>query len=365
MKRILVYLLGIIIFLSCASPQKSFKKGDYEKAYTSALKSLKKGEKDRKLKTILNNSFDELYRQHLDKAEKLIASGYIEDWEEAYLHMNKVIVFYVEGSAYLDNEIDESIRVLKADSDSLKTDLAQGYYDLADEKIKAFESNNDKNLARESHQFYLKSLEYGYDDKDIADQVDYAYQGAVIVLNVIAEAPYERSFGWEIDRRFDDLENESENYLEVVYDNRNVRADCNMEIQFSNFRRNLDENYSTRSFSERVEDGYETQVDTSGKTTRVQKYATVTGEVTITSEEYTFEWGAYARTYGDNRYCDFPDRRFDERERRTNERYQVRGDRRAIPNQYLNDRVENINEERIAEEMIDDIYNQVRRYYFN
>jgi len=365
MKRILVYLLGIVIFLSCASPQKSFKKGDYEKAYSSALKSLKKGDKDRKLKTILNNSFDKLYQQHLDKAEKLVDSGYIEDWEEAYLQMNKVIVFYDEGRAYLDNDIDEVIRTLKIDSDSLKNDLAHGYYDLATEKISAYESQGDRNLARESHQFYLKSLEYGYDEKNIMDEVDYALKEAVIVLNVIAEAPYERSFRWEIDRRFDDLENESEDYLEIVYDNRNVRADCNMEIEFSNFRRNLDESYNTRNFSERVEDGYETQVDTSGKSTRVQKYTTVRGEVTIISEEYTFEWGVYVRTYGDNRYCNYSDRRFDERERRTNERYQIRGDRRAIPNQYLNDRVDNINEERIAEEMIDDIYDQVRRYYFN
>ncbi len=365
MRAITILLIIISLFVSCASPQKSYKKGNYEKAYSSALKSLNKGDKDRKLKTILNKSFDKLYEQHMGEVDKLAASGYIEDWEESYLNMEQLIAYYNDGKKYLDNDVDPSMTSVMEQAESLREDLALGFYDLGTEKMASYERVEDKITAQEAHVFYLKALDYGYREKNIMAEIDDAYAAAIITINVEAFARYDRDFQWEIDRKFDDLENESENYLKITYDGMRMSADCNMEIEFSDFRRYVQESSTTRSFSERVEDGYETQVDTSGRTTRVPIYVTVTGQVDIISEEYTYEWEAYVNTYGDSRYCNFNDRRFRETERLVNERYRTSGDRRAIPNEYLNDRVDNINEERIAEDLIDDIYDEIRRYYFN
>ena len=360
----MILLFGVSLLLSCASPQKSFKKGKYEKAYQSALKSLKKGQKDRKLKSVLNNSFDKLYEKHTIEAEKLATRNFIEDWEGANGHLDKLIGYYYDGKAYLDPEFDEPMEFVMNDADTLKANLAGGYFDLGDDRLKEYDRTQNKFSAQDAHQFFTKSVYYGY-KPNIDTLIERALEASIIYMTIEAYAPYDRRFEWDINRRFDDLESESDGYLTIRYGDFSNNADCNMEIEFSNLRRYVNEDYSTRQFSERIEDGYETRTDTSGKTTRVPIYRDVTGEVTIIREEYTFEWGARVRSYGDSRYCDYNDRRFEEEEKVTRERYQTSGDDRAIPSQYKNDREQPIDEDDIAEDLIDDIYREIRRYYFN
>lgn len=365
MRLLVVILLGFTMLLSCASPQKSFNKGNYEKAFTSSLKSLKKGDKDRKLKSILNKSFDKLYEEHMSEVDRLSSSSYIEDWEESYLHLSKLLAYYDEGERYLDSDLDVAMSTAREQALLLREDLSSGFYNLASEKMDSYDRTGDKSMAQDAHQFYLKALDYGYEDRDLRNEINTAYEAAIVTINVEASAPYDLSYNWEIDRRFDDLENESEGFVKVTYDGMSMNADCNMEIRFSNLRRNLNERSTIRNFSERIQDGYDTQVDTSGRTTRVPIYVTVTGQVDIITEEYNYEWEASVNNYGDSRYCNFNNRRFRETERLVVERYQISGDRRAIPNEYLNDRVDNIDEDRVAEDLMDEIYDDIRRYYFN
>ena len=86
------------------------------------------------------------------------------------------------------------------------------------------------------------------------------------------DAPFEVSYKWEIDRKFSDLEREGRDFQEVVYERNIVNADCTLEMDFSSLDRNRSESRSSRSYSERIQDGYNTEVDTSGNRIQVPRY---------------------------------------------------------------------------------------------
>jgi len=362
-----IFVLTTFIFfllLSCASPQKSFNKGDYDKAYKLALKNMKKGKKSRKDQTILKKSFNEIMKRQQAVYADYNDSDIIEDWEKAYHSYDDLLEKYDEGKAYLDNDIDMTMVQIEQDLEQLGRDIADNYYSLGEMRIEAFEETKDKLEAQEAYHLYRKSEDYGKDDAELEDKIDYALEQGMLIVLVIAEERWGGRFAYDIDREFRQVEREGRDFTEVIYERNNLDADCTLEVEFSDIDRRVRDSRDTRSFSEQIQDGTESRQDTSGNTIQVPRYITVSADVTITREEVTFRWQARARAYGDRRYCDYRDRTFTAEESLVNELYDIRGDTRAVPSEFRNSRYDNRREEDLIDDLIEEIYRDFERAYF-
>ena len=357
-------LCTIILLSSCASPQKSFSKGNYEKAYRLALKNIKKGKKSRKDISVLNNAFNEIVKEKSNTIDKYIASNVIEDWEEAYTEYSELIDIYYDGRQYLDKDYDVIMRKREADASDLKDDLAIHFREMGDDRLDDYFATSNKLLAQEAHRFYSKTQYYNPSYEDIDELLITSFENAVVHVFVEAESIWEHSLNWEIDSKFSNLERQSGGYYQVSYESNQALADCFLDIEFSGVDDTRAERRNTERYSQQVEDGYETRQDTSGNTIQVPKYITVTGEVTTVREIFNYRWRVRVQADGPNAYCDFNSRSFDAEREVIVESYETSGDSRAIPGTYTNDSFDWRDEENILEEMLDELYNEIESYYF-
>lgn len=354
-----------MLLASCASPQKSFNKGDYEKAYDQALKNIKKGKKSRSDRSILKESFQEIMRSQKDKIARNNNSNMIEDWEEAYLAYEELFRKYEEGKTYLYNDMGSEISILRSDQDQLKEDIAENYYQLAEESYLAYQEDNYKLDAQDAYVYYDKASDYDSHHSDIGRKMDQALEWGTVHILVMAEQRFGFSNNWDIDREFSQVERRSRGFEEVYYESNEIDADCVLEVVLDEPATSVRDSRSTESFSERIEDGYDTQVDTSGNTTRIPRYTTVTGTVTTIREEIIFFWEAQVLPSGDSKLCNRRRRVISAEERVNNEVYEWTGDRRAIPSRYLNNNNRNqFREEDVMDDLLEELYEEFVRYYF-
>ena len=357
------FLLICVSYFSCSSPQKSFDKGNYEQAFSSALKNLNKGKSDRKDKTILNKAFEKLYNEKLTEAQSFLRSDVLEDWEEAHELHEEIIELYNDGSKYLSSDFDAGLEKVHNNQDQLGTDLAEGFHNLGQESMLAFNESGNKLAAQDAHYFYERTQYYDPNFTDIDEAIDKALLEGTILVLIEADAPFEFSYEWEIDREFDDIERQSSQYVDIKYNKLVSDPDCVLEINFGRLDRDTRQSTRTDRFTEEIEDGFETSIDTSGREIRVPRYRTIEGSVTTITEEIRYEWDMSVRPSGIREYCNFRQRIFSADERIQIERYELSGDRDAIPSRFREEDV-SIDEDDIVEELIEDLYDEFRRYYF-
>lgn len=364
MKKYLQLLIVTMFITACSSPQKSFEKGNYKKAYRAALKNIKKGKKSRKDRTILNRSFNELIKQKSDIAETHLNSDIIEDWERGYAEYEELIDLFYDGKVYLDEDFDRQMAVIETSNDALGKDLAINYFELGNMSMEGFMDTYNKGYAQEAFAYYTKTRHYDDGYARIDSLLDDAFNKGVILILVEADAPFERSYEWEIDRKFSDIERESSGFNQIVYEGM-VEADCVLEIDFSSLDRDIRESRSVENFQERTEDGYETRVDTSGNTIKETKYRNIEGTVTTIAESISYSWRVAVNVRGNRGYCDFRNRNFNEEVTVVNERYQLSGDDRAIPSRYKRDNnSRDVDEDDMVEDLLDELYREISNYYF-
>jgi len=362
-----ILILVILGAVACASPQKSFNKGDFDKAFSSSLKNLKKGKNERKDKSILNKSFNELLKDYQNSKEDLLGSNLIEDWELAYLSAEDIILKYEDANRYLDSEFDSPMRTISNDNIELAKDIADNYMILADEEMLAFEETGNKLIARDAHGMYLKVVEYAERNKflDLNKKLEYSLAAGLIRVLVLTEV-WDRSYSWDVNRKFDDIERvKTDPFTVVDFEKNNGNYDCVIEVEFSSL--NINENTTTEneSFSERVIDGYNTVTDTSGTSKKEPIYKTVTGEVVITKIKRLYNWRVQVRPDGIRQYCDYGLQYLEAEEGDWSESYRITGDERAIPETYKNgDEGFRRSESDIIDDLIDNIYDDFRREYF-
>ncbi len=365
MRIVYISLMFVILcIIACSSPQKSLDKGNYQQAFSSALKNLQKGKSERRDRTVLNEAFDKLSEEKLFDAEKYLASNMLEDWEISYRKYDELIDLYDDGKRYLSSDFDPMMEEVQLSKDTLQRGLALNYFDLGEMSMAAFDETQNKLAAQEAHYYFDRVRTYDRDFPEILDAIDEALEKGVILVLVEADAPFETSYSWEINNEFDEVERESSEYVEIRYNRLTFDADCVLEINFGRIDVNRDQSSRTENFTEEVEDGFETQRDTSGREVRIQKYKTVEGTVRTISENLTYRWEMAVRPSGIREYCDYNQRFFNAEERLTLERYELSGDRDAIPSRYRQNNDRRVEEDEVVEELIEELYDQFVRYYF-
>jgi len=363
-QRTIICGLGLILLMaSCASPQKSFSKGNYEKAFGQALKNLQKGSKNRKDRTILNSSFEEILESKKQVIARANKSSMIEDWEVAYEDFQELLGYYDEGHRYLSDDLDEEMKKMETERDQLKNEIAENYFLLGEDAYEAYNDSYDKLDAQDAYGFYEKALMYGSDDSVIGPKMDQAWEWGVINILVVADQRFGFSYDWDIDREFSQAERQSSGFVVFNYEKNEENADCVLEVVLADPARQIRDSRSVTTFSERIEDGYDTRVDTSGNTIRVPRYITVNGTVTTIREDITFIWEARVQPSGDRQLCDYQSRTIEAEERVTYEYYEWSGDNRAIPEQYKNNRNDPPRENEVIDDLIEELYDEFEQYY--
>ena len=365
MRQFILITSVIILLVSCKSAQKYFDDGNFEKAYTSALKEMKKGNKDRKNRNILNTSFDALINQNRSETSSAMTSNILEDWEYVYHENKELINYYNEGKSYLKNDVDPAMASIVEETDTLRADIVKNFMELAYLQMDTYDATGDKISAQEAHWITEKLMaDYDQTTPEVMTLSEEAKQAGTIHILVNTES--RNIYKYDIDRQFDRITRESSDYVEVHFNTMLSDEDCVLNIDFGSLDQYARDRDRVERFREEVRDGYTTEIDTAGNEVRVPRYITVEGEVLITERRTEYNWEIRVRVDDPNNFCDFRSRRFNISDESLDEFYQVSGDSRAIPTQYQdrNRRLSDRDQEDILEDLIRDAYDEIRRYYF-
>lgn len=361
----IIGLCFVVLSWSCRSPHKNFEKGNYEKAYHGLVKELEKGSKKRKDRNLLNSAFREMVQQHNVETELLLRSRDVRDWETAYRDSEELLEDYIQGKRWLDEEFDKIITNLDRAQDSLALDIADSYMQLGDKGMSDYNKLGDKSFAQDAYRAYLKVEQYKGGDAYLSDLIENAREEATVHVLFLTEV-WDRDLEWLIDRTFSRLERQGNTFLKVDYSGSTREPDCVVELDFGRLESKLSEQRTTDNFSRDIIIRYETVKDTSGTVIERPVYKTVTASVVKLFQRKTYSWRLRSRINQSANYCRFRSRNFSSDFSVEARSYITRGDERALPDNMKNLRDErfDLNENRIVEDMAEDLFQQVREAYF-
>lgn len=364
MKYILSILLACMLVLSCATPQKHFNKGNYDKAFTGSLKDIR-SKNDRKTKQLLNNSFDALLKENNLKIAELTSEYDLRKWEKAHELYDELIDKYYEADRYLKPVYDTLINALADERDLLAFSIADNYAQRGYDNLEDFEDSGDKYEAQQAFLNFKKVENYQPEFPEINDLLDYTYEEAVVDV-VIDVNTWNYRHEWEIKRQFRQLKNHSNPFLKVHFDGIIANPDCEIDLNFDDLRVSETRGRSgSQRFSRQIQDGYETVVDTSGNTVQRPRYIQVEGYVNSLVTTINYDWNVNLLVDRYSNYCNISPRYFNSRVAVNFEEYEISGDPRAVPDQYkVNNSPVNydINDRRVIEDLISNLYYQIENH---
>lgn len=358
-------LLSFILLLACASPMKKYNKQDYIGAARSSLKNLQKGKAVNQSENILEKSMIHIVAQASREIEAMRNSGKISKWGKALKESEKLQEKIVAVEPYLGDRFTADLERLISDDVATMEKLYHHYYYQGIEQLDRSIGTNLKIHARNAYSSFSTASRYGNNTTRLDSLMDICIEYGRLLYNVDAGATFEISQEWEIDRMFEDVEQESD-YLLAVYYKANVPGiDCELEVDFSSLDFRIEEDRETLDFEKEVQDGFRTETDTSGNSVRVPVYVMVQAEVEINRRIRRGEWqaGVRIRAYSPN--CELDDQYFGSQRESEAVEYNIFGDERAVPDKYRRGgKGRLVSENDMAEEMLEDIYRDFIDYYF-
>lgn len=357
-------VFGLLAIHSC-SPSKSFEKGNYEKSYDLALNQLENGNKTRDNKEILIASLDKIIEEDFQKIENLRDSLYLEDVEVAYELVKDLQSKIEESSSYTSGLFVEDYNYLLEEKINLEYELIEGYYIAGIDFWKEAKDQNDKYLAQRAHQSFDKSKMYGNDYGGLDTLLEKSLDFGQIIYYVEADARFDITHNWDIDQRFDDLQDTDDLYNKIYYEDVSIdkyEADCYVSITFENLDITQNDNRYSREFSNEIVVGQKEIVDANGQKKTIDVTETIYATVIINETEYVARWQADTEIEKDSKYCDFNENRYTEEVRFQTEEYEVSGDSRAVPARYRQQPTfRSYVKDDLVRELIDQMYQRI--YY--
>ena len=356
------FLLLLVIFsINCAGPQKSLDNKNYDKAYRLSLKELKKNKSPAKNQRILSEALSYIIDGGYDKISELTKSNYIEDWEKAVKVNRDIQDKILEASKYLGNQNERSATDLEEKELAMMESIYEVYFQDGKDKLEEAVLHNNKILAQKAYFDLVKAKEYNsVGSLELDSLIGVSLKRGVIYHTIEIDAPFSISFHWEIDRRFDDIENLSSRFVNISFESNYNKADCVIEVEFDRLDFYYDESSDQRDFEEEVITGYNTVVDSSGNSSEVPIYERVQGTVFIITRVKTAKWDIRVDVNSKTSNCNLSSSYFDANIESVIEDIQIQGDDRAIPNEYRNySREEFLSDDDMGEALIDVIYDEV------
>lgn len=362
MKKSTYLFITFLILLGCSSSSKLYENGEYRKAYSKALKNLKKGKKDRNDIKVLNNSYNQILKENLGEIESLQRGREIESSVEAYDIYDEIIMRYDGGKQYLDSDFKADIDSYITDRDLLGDEIYTRFKDRGTDNLSRSLANGNKLLTQEA--YYDLEATYHFSEGELDEELDsllnVALERGVITYNVVLDR-FTFSNTWEIDREFSQIENRRDDIFRRFYYKRDLEeTDCYIEIDFDDLEKRDRDSWSDQEFSEEIQDGYTEVIDTSGNTSQVPNYITVSATVRTYEVRREWEWEADIRLISSQNYCDLNVRDIEAQLIENVESYEISGDTRAVPSRYQGRQRVNefMSENEVVEILIEELYEE-------
>lgn len=366
-KQNLFQLTLILLLASCANPQKLLEKGDYDRAYKTILSQLESNKSKPSKETIkvLDEALEGIWKKDSTHIFRLSQSTTEKDWDKA-LESNQELREKLDRSRPYTRSFDKRYDYLVEFDEGFREELFYTYRSRGLEGVEKYELSKRKTVAQSAYHNFRKALEYG-NDSEVDSLANVMFNKGIMVYQVdVGTRLVFGIFDSDIDRIFDDIESYSGGFRRIVFERSVNNIDCVMEIILQDLDFEIDESSSTEDFREQVQDGYETQVDTSGQEIQIPKFITVTGSVTTRTIRKTGTFEAEVNIYSKSDDCTLSDSKFRTSIQDAITRESRSGDERALPNDFSNTFEEELrDDDELAEEMVIDLYQQVVNYYFN
>ncbi|MFT4760974.1 MAG: hypothetical protein ACI9LN_002954, partial [Saprospiraceae bacterium] len=358
----LIFLLSI---LSCSSPQKKFTEGDYPAAFKSALKNLKNDKKATDAdRDILLRALDKIYLAEGKEISFYENSAGLDNLEKAF-KINKALLDKIEkANPYLGDKFAFNYQQSVEQEQILRGELIDGFLQFGAEDLDASIDNGNKFLAQDAFKKFRKAEKYGAAKTGLDSLYQLCYEYGTIVYRVSANTSFNISYNWKIDRMFENVRS-NHNFMTIFYERNTDNIDCDIEISFRSLSFNESETTNTQNFEEAVVTGYETVTDTSGFTSQREIRTNIKGKVETTTITKKAQWRVDVSIKGYSNNCRLSGSSWCLGTESKEEEVELSGDLRAIPETYRPSAASNLaSDSDMAEDLIEDIYNQFRREYF-
>ncbi|MFM2394385.1 MAG: hypothetical protein RLZZ546_2367 [Bacteroidota bacterium] len=358
------HLVLLFLIFSCKSAKEAFNDGDYEKSFKKALKEIQSKKDLRANKSLLNKSLVRL----TDELASTKSSA-LKDKEKLYDRYIKINNYFADAMPYMDSLSQKSNIKFQSHKKQLNDEIVNILFQNYQKNLEIAKERNDKISGREAHQS-LTRIKFKYDNqiKDLDQRIEEAYKYALTVYVFYSDLPFNYNEENEVNRQFQNLSSQgNSNYDKVLYGTqyKNLDSDCKIRLSFDDLDENVNTNQFQKTFTKEVEDGYTTEKDTSGVTIKRPKYKTIYATVDVSQKNYQFVWQVVGNSMNNTSVCNFENRRkFYSQISSSVESYQISGDRRAVPAEYLNGNSNRIDRDEILDDLVEDLYNQIRSYYF-
>ncbi len=269
-KSIITNFLFLVFLASCASPEKSFQKGQYTKAMRLATKEIQKGKNVAQNKKYLASSASILSEQTLSNY-LLSNSTDIKDWKDSQNEFNSVLATIGKNNIATKGLVSDSYNKLCDVKYDLDLRIVDYYYQNGLDLLTESKSTGTTELAREAYHQFVKSEKEGantfYTDLEVLKEECIEY-GSIYV-----SAPSELQL--------------KSLFLRTASVNEEQRPDCYITVSYGHV--NIDESKSinTTTLKERVKVGQNAITDTSGVTRYEDLFEEVTAKEHRTVINYT------------------------------------------------------------------------------
>lgn len=358
-------ILFIVILAGCASPKKSFEKGDYEKSFSSALKKVKNRKATSSEKRILMESLRFIVSDNLTQIKLLERSKNPQELKEALNLINNTQSRITQVKKYTILEFDDDLLELDDKEAEITEVLYDHFYKSGLYHLRLSQTKNEKRLAQDAYLNFEEADKYRRSRK-LDSLKDVALENAIVNYRVHASAPFAMSFEWEIERVFKNIENESSKFLNIEYDGFSSDADCEIEVAFRDLEIIDDRRVTGRQdFEEEIVLRYESVTDTSG-TRQVPVYGTVYASVTTVEYLKSAITDLYIDIDSNSRDCDLSGNSFSRRIDAVIEENEISGDERAVPSRYRTNQTINDlpRDNQLVEDLVIEVYEEFVRAYF-
>ncbi len=359
-----VTLCLLVLAMACKTPVKSFEKGDYKKSFTLALKECKKGKCSRQNRTIIEKSLAALLEDGKASLGQLEQSYDVQDWEQAIYISTDLQAKIADSQPYVDPIFQSQLDPLVEQEMLLRSRVVDVYFEEGMDRLAYAVRYEDAETARKAYYDFQKANDYSLEPLEIDSLLREAIRYGTVYINVRADMAFEISLDWEIDRQFDDVEGYSDLFTKVSY-NGTGQFDCELDVEFDSPDVSFQQTTNSENYESRIIDGYETRQDTSGAEYQVPIYRNVRGRVIIRRQVKTVRLRAEVRVRRSSSNCQYDGQTYyAEIDSEINDVI-TEGDPRAIPDEFKNvARQEHEDDEDMAEELIEDIYDRFVQDYF-
>ena len=358
-------LLLLICFTACVSPKKKFDAGDYEAAFKAALNNMKNEKKATPAdQDFLVKSLDKIYLADRKEIGYHETANYWKEWEKAYKINNDLLDKIEAANSYVDDKFTFNYQKTLDKEAELRNSLADELMKIGQEYLDASIATGNKFLAQDAFNYFRKAEKYGVSNIDLIPLYQLCYDYGTIVYRVSAYAPFDITYNWDIDRTFENVRS-NRNFSQVLYEQNAPNIDCDIQLDFKSLDIDETRREISQDFEESIITGYDTVTDTSGFTTRQEIRETIRGTVKTTNITKKASWRVYVYIKGYSNNCRLSESNWCVGTESQIEKYNLSGDRRAIPQTYKGGAFDNLrSDDDMAEELLDDIFRWFQNEYF-